>query len=235
MNPTKEIHTYVRNRLELPGSYPPIISGDPAKWSFTGYVALLRLQTLQWVAQCLFFALIFFFSPTKTGKVQMDFAIFWVDESYKPGDRRCWGSYERRYSEITVLWSEIKISPFWRREAVKNPAQLFLWSFQSFRFHSWNLGTILLECEMCHICDAFGFPRLSSAAPRFFQWRFQFSKAFSADFSAGDDYRFLTIGDLCFLQKFALSNIIFTWYHLGLHKNRGCPDFWSVKWTEWLF
>jgi hypothetical protein len=33
---------------------------------------------------------------------------------------------------------------------------------------------------------------LSSAAPRFFQWRFQFSKAFSADFSAGDDYRFLT-------------------------------------------
>ena len=178
--------------LGIDWNYPPIISGDPAVKLHRLCSTLTATNAAMGGSVVGIFALIFFFSPTKTGKVQMDFAIFWVDESYKPGDRRCWGSYERRYSEITVLWSEIKISPFWRREAVKKPAQLFLWSFQSFRFHSWNLGTILLECEMCHICDAFGFPRLSSAAPRFFQWRFQFSKAFSADFSAGDDYRFLT-------------------------------------------
>lgn len=104
---------------------------------------------------------------------------------------------------------------------------IFSFSFLKSRHHSFGVRNVpyLWRIWLSKI--------VFSCSP-FFQWRFQFSKAFSADFSAGDDYRFLT-GDLCFLQKFALSNIIFNWYHLGLHKNRGCPDFWSVKWTEWLF
>ena len=79
-----------------------------------------------------------------------------------------------------------------------------------------SLGIILLipKCAIfvTHLAfyDCFELPPVL-----FFQRRFQFSKAFSADFRAGDDYRFLTVGDLYFPQKFALSNVIFKLISLG--------------------
>jgi hypothetical protein len=75
--------------LGIDWNYPPIISGDPAVKLHRLCSTLTATNAAMGGSVVGIFALIFFFSPTKTGKVQMDFAIFWVDESYKPGDRRC--------------------------------------------------------------------------------------------------------------------------------------------------